>query len=176
MNKEKDLDSYIRCPRCELNFIKKKDKYCSVCKREMEAAFKKSDELDMDLGTDFDICPICHTNYIREDEEMCATCQRERDLDRSLHGDEEEVLEKLDDEEDEEGEPKEEDEFGVMVGITEEEDAIDDLGELDLDISMDDEDLDFDEMADFDEEEATEEDGFEEDFEDENEEEDDDEE
>lgn len=28
---------YIRCPRCELNYIQKKDKYCSVCKAEMEA-------------------------------------------------------------------------------------------------------------------------------------------
>ena len=27
---------YIRCPRCELNYIKKKDQYCDICKREMK--------------------------------------------------------------------------------------------------------------------------------------------
>ena len=26
---------YIKCPRCELNFILKKDKLCPVCKQEM---------------------------------------------------------------------------------------------------------------------------------------------
>ena len=33
---------YIRCPRCELNYIEKKDKLCSVCKAELSA---KKDEL-----------------------------------------------------------------------------------------------------------------------------------
>lgn len=175
MSNEKEMNSYIRCPRCELNFIKKKDKYCAVCKREMDAAFKKDDELDVDLGMDFDICPVCRTNYIREDEEMCAACHRERDLDRSLHGDTKDDFEKLKESEDEEEEPKEEDEFGAMVGITEEEDVIEDLGDLDLDITIDDEDLEFDEMAEF-EEEDIEEDEFEDDFEeDEEEEEEDDE-
>lgn len=59
---------YIRCPRCELNFIQKKDKYCSVCKAEMEA---KKDDLD---DVDLELCPICKTNYIQPDEIMCASC------------------------------------------------------------------------------------------------------
>ena len=65
--------SYIRCPRCELNFIQKKDKYCAVCKAEMSA--NKEDLID-DL--DLDLCPICKTNYIQSDEVMCPSCLKER--------------------------------------------------------------------------------------------------
>ena len=52
-------NAFIRCPRCELNFIHKKDKLCSVCKKELEQAFVKDDESDLDMGVDFDICPVC---------------------------------------------------------------------------------------------------------------------
>ena len=62
---------YIRCPRCELNYIQKKDKYCSVCKAEMEAKKDYVDDIDLEL------CPICHTNYIQPDEIMCASCLKE---------------------------------------------------------------------------------------------------
>ncbi len=67
---------YIRCPRCELNYIQKKDKYCAVCKAEMSA--KKEDFID-DL--DLDLCPICKTNYIQSDEVMCPSCLKERGID-----------------------------------------------------------------------------------------------
>ena len=62
---------YIRCPRCELNYIQKKDKYCSVCKAEMEAKKDYVDDIDLEL------CPICKTNYIQPDEIMCASCLKE---------------------------------------------------------------------------------------------------
>lgn len=65
---------YIRCPRCELNYCLKKDKYCSVCKAEMSGdAEALMDDLDLEL------CPICKTNYIQPDEIMCATCIKERE-------------------------------------------------------------------------------------------------
>ncbi|MDD3396941.1 MAG: hypothetical protein PHR96_00110 [Clostridia bacterium] len=64
---------YIRCPRCELNYCLKKDKYCSVCKAEMNG---NKDFLIDDL--DLELCPICKTNYIQPDEIMCATCLKER--------------------------------------------------------------------------------------------------
>lgn len=62
---------YIRCPRCELNYIQKKDKYCSVCKAEMEAKKDYVDDLDLEL------CPICKVNYIGQNEIMCASCLKE---------------------------------------------------------------------------------------------------
>ena len=27
---------FIKCPRCELNYIREEEQYCSVCKREMK--------------------------------------------------------------------------------------------------------------------------------------------
>ena len=72
---------YVRCPRCELNFILKKEKLCSVCKAELSAKGEDYiDELDLEL------CPICKTNYIQPDEVMCASCMKERSLDNELHG------------------------------------------------------------------------------------------
>ena len=35
MKKEEKKPIYILCPRCELNYINKKDKYCNVCKAEL---------------------------------------------------------------------------------------------------------------------------------------------
>ncbi len=64
---------YIRCPRCELNYCLKKDKFCSVCKAEMSG---DTDALVDDL--DLELCPICKTNYIQPDEVMCAVCLKER--------------------------------------------------------------------------------------------------
>ena len=63
---------YIRCPRCELNYIEKKDKLCSVCKAELSAN-KDSFVNDLDL----ELCPICKTNYIQPDDIMCVSCLKE---------------------------------------------------------------------------------------------------
>ena len=62
---------YIRCPRCELNYIQKKDKMCSVCKAELAAKDDYIDDMDLEL------CPICKTNYIQSNEIMCANCLKE---------------------------------------------------------------------------------------------------
>ena len=35
MKKEDKKPAYILCPRCELNYIDVKEKYCTVCKAEM---------------------------------------------------------------------------------------------------------------------------------------------
>ena len=134
---------YIRCPRCELNYIEKKDKLCSVCKAELSA--KKEDFLD-DL--DLELCPICKTNYIQPDEIMCSTCLKEHqsedgevndDWEDYLNRDEEEIVE-------------EDEETGDMVTITDEHD----------DSVLDDEDIDsgigFDDKIDDDDEDDEEED------------------
>ena len=113
---------YIRCPRCELNYIEKKDKLCSVCKGELSA---KKDEFIGDL--DLELCPICKTNYIQPDEIMCATCLKEHqgededpnnDWEEYLNRDEDEVV--YDDEE-----------TGDMASVTED---LDDDGILDDDL------------------------------------------
>ncbi len=65
---------YKRCPRCELNYIKKGEEYCSVCINEMNS---RNDSLNCDV--ELELCPICKINYINEDEIMCASCAAERE-------------------------------------------------------------------------------------------------
>lgn len=127
---------YIRCPRCELNYIEKKDKLCSVCKAELAV---NKDEFLNDL--DLELCPICKTNYIQPDEIMCATCLKEHQSDDGdintdeweeyINRDEEEIV--YDDEE-----------TGDMASVTDlNDDSLDD--DLDsgigFDDSLDDDDL-----------------------------------
>lgn len=70
---------YIKCPRCELNYILKKDKYCDVCKSEMKAGILKESDLDeFEFEEGMELCPICKVNYINQGERMCNTCQEEQ--------------------------------------------------------------------------------------------------
>lgn len=68
--------TYIRCPRCELNYILKKDKFCQVCKMEMKALGTLGAEDNLDL----ELCPICKVNYINSDEDMCTQCAKEKEI------------------------------------------------------------------------------------------------
>ncbi len=70
---------YIKCPRCELNYIHKDQQYCDVCKAELKMGpkllFANDDELDEFEETE--LCPVCKLNYIKPDEEMCEKCREE---------------------------------------------------------------------------------------------------
>jgi len=68
---------YIQCPRCELNYILKKDKLCTVCKAEVgliDASILIPEEEETER-----LCPVCNTNYLGEDESVCFLCQKERE-------------------------------------------------------------------------------------------------
>lgn len=137
---------YIRCPRCELNYIQKKDKYCSVCKAEMEAKKDYVDDIDLEL------CPICKTNYIQPDEIMCASCLKEHRADEDV-----DLIDDWDDymsREDQEDESTLDDEMGEMASVNDitKSSMLDD-DDLDADIGFDEEEgLDF-EDEEFDDEE-----------------------
>ncbi len=146
---------YIRCPRCELNYIQKKDKFCSVCKKEMKALGSQADEDDLDL----ELCPICKVNYINPDEDMCVQCAKEHALEEGRVND----LDNDDDwntTDDEDGIYSEDEETGDMASITDlNDDPLDDDSiaiDLDEDV-IDDED---------DEEDKEEDETFDEDFDD----------
>jgi len=64
---------YIKCPRCELNYILEGEDYCHVCKSEMKHHTEADDEL-IDLE-DMELCPMCGQNYIKEDQTMCDECR-----------------------------------------------------------------------------------------------------
>ncbi len=147
---------YIRCPRCELNYIEKKDKLCSVCKAELSAN-KEAFVNDLDL----ELCPICKTNYIQPDEIMCATCLKEHqsedgeitgdDWDEYVNRDEDEIV--YDDEEtgdmatitDLDDDTLDDDlDSGIGFDDSLDDDELDELTDEDLDTEFDDEDDDLD--------------------------------
>jgi hypothetical protein len=58
---------WIKCPRCELNYIREGEEYCAVCMAELKKGpqliFAVDDDDDMELEAT-ELCPICHQNYI----------------------------------------------------------------------------------------------------------------
>ncbi len=154
---------YIRCPRCELNYIQKKDKFCPVCKSEMEAKRDFVDDLDLEL------CPICKTNYIQSDEIMCASCLKEhQNEDGEINEDWEEYMSRDDDDDI----TTAEDETGEMASVSDitKSSLLDDDDDLNTDLSFveDDDDLDFsddedEDDADDDEDEEDDDDDFDDD-------------
>lgn len=92
MKKDEKKPAYILCPRCELNYIKAKDKYCTVCKAEM-GLVDRSVLLPDDDEAGEKLCPICQVNYLGEDEEICFLCQKERDEKRAAEEKEKEEWE-----------------------------------------------------------------------------------
>lgn len=63
---------WILCPRCELNYIKKADQYCNVCKKEMKLIKASEDDID-----DLELCSICKINFVQNGEEICESCRQE---------------------------------------------------------------------------------------------------
>ena len=140
--------TYIRCPRCELNYILKKDKLCNVCKLEMKALGSLAAEENLDL----ELCPICKINYIGPDEVMCPSCMKER----NFNPDSEEGAEDWEayvnrDENDDFEAPDEE--TGEMASVK----------DLDDDDDFDDDDLVFSDDDGFDEDEEDDKDSYDDD-------------
>ena len=116
---------YIKCPRCDLNFIQKKDKLCPVCKQEMQALSTNYTE---DASANLGLCPICKVNYIMDEETVCTTCVDESDLSAeeidALYGGI--SVEKETDPEDDEDDDDDEDDMEI-INLDMEDEETDDL-------------------------------------------------
>lgn len=158
---------YIKCPRCELNYIDpEKQDYCDVCIAEMkgnklEFADLDDEELDEELENETsELCPICGVNHIRFGETMCEECRQKSEYEDDVDVDpdkDEEWKNYLDDETDdltlddaeldeELKEELEEDDFGEEEenddDFFEEVDPLDDIDDDDDDDEDDDDDDD----------------------------------
>lgn len=60
--------AFVKCPRCELNYMLDTEKYCSVCSREMKG--EQKDE-------PFEMCPVCGENPVLPGKEVCLFCLKE---------------------------------------------------------------------------------------------------
>ncbi len=59
---------FIKCPRCELNYIREEEQYCSVCKREMKGEAREDP---------FELCSVCNENPVMPGKDVCQMCYRE---------------------------------------------------------------------------------------------------
>ncbi len=66
--------SYIKCPRCELNYIKSDESFCPVCKAEMKMKGSSFDFTEEDA--ELELCPVCGQNFISQDQDMCEECAK----------------------------------------------------------------------------------------------------
>lgn len=152
---------YIKCPRCELNYINADtQEYCDVCIAEIKgnklqfADLEEEDERDEILDEEMtELCPICGVNHVRVGENMCESCRGKaeteeevdpeedeewknylEDDDDDLTLDDEELEEELKEELEEEDEESDDDYYG------EDDDPLSDFEDDEFD--DDDEDLD----------------------------------
>ena len=79
---------YIKCPRCELNYIDAdKQEYCDVCIAEMKGnklqfADLEDEELDEALEAEnTELCPVCGVNRMPIGDTMCESCRRKAEYD-----------------------------------------------------------------------------------------------
>lgn len=59
---------FVKCPRCELNYMQDSEQYCAVCKRELKGEVK--DDL-------FELCSVCGENPVLPGKDMCLFCLKE---------------------------------------------------------------------------------------------------
>ena len=157
------MTKYIKCPRCDLNYIDPdKQEYCDVCLAEMQGAKLKFADLDEEEDMEkTEICPVCGVNYMRFGEKMCDECKKnseyEEDADIDPDKDEEwrNYLDEDTDMLDEEEPPIDigEDFDGEFEDDFDEEEEYEDTASAD-----DDGDIALDDLGDYDDEDEEEDD------------------
>ena len=133
---------YIKCPRCDLNYIDaEKQSYCDVCLKEMKGIKTDSDELAEEEENELasELCPVCGENMMRAGEKMCDECRKKAELEEEEPDPEEDTewQNYLDDDMDGDDADMEldeslEDEFADDIDELEEEEEYEDTEEEDL--------------------------------------------
>ena len=72
----------IKCPRCDLNYIREDEKYCKVCLREMKGE-KQQEEMEL--------CSICNEEPCLPGKDVCLFCLREMNKSNSTEENESET-------------------------------------------------------------------------------------
>jgi len=113
---------YIMCPKCELNFILKSDKYCTVCKATLGLIDKSLLIPDDDEAVGEKLCSMCNNTYIADDELICFLCLKEKERLAETAEWEPDVIA----EPEPEPEPEVEEELTIVMADDDEEDNEDD--------------------------------------------------
>ncbi len=134
----------VKCPRCDLNYIREDEKYCKICLRELRGE---------DSQDEVELCSICNENPVLPGRDVCLFCLNEMNKSNSVQDDTAG---------DEPGENMEPDSIGDMDSVSgmdeiipEEDDSIpsQEYGEIEEELSLEDvrEDEERDEREDEDE-------------------------
>lgn len=67
----------VKCPRCDLNYIREDEKYCKICLRELKGE-KHEDEVEL--------CSICNEEPALPGKDICLFCLKE--MNKSNNSDE----------------------------------------------------------------------------------------
>ncbi len=59
---------FIKCPRCELNYIEESEGFCKICKREMQGE---------NSSDDVELCTICNERPAIPGRDICLVCLKE---------------------------------------------------------------------------------------------------
>ena len=71
----------IKCPRCDLNYIREDEKYCKVCLRELKGE-KNAEEVEL--------CSICNEEPALPGRDVCIFCLKEMNKSNSVPEEQEE--------------------------------------------------------------------------------------
>ena len=71
----------IKCPRCDLNYIREDEKYCKICLRELKGE-KNPEEVEL--------CSVCNEEPALPGRDVCLFCLKEMNKSNSLPEDQEE--------------------------------------------------------------------------------------
>lgn len=69
----------VKCPRCDLNYIREDEKYCKVCLREMKGD-SRQDEIEL--------CSICNESPALPGKDVCLFCLKEMNGEKPVDPDE----------------------------------------------------------------------------------------
>lgn len=97
----------VKCPRCELNYMKEGDKYCEVCRKELRGEDENDDSLEM--------CTECNEHPVIKGEDLCLFCLREKKRQENMDKKGEDEINVVDGEIDELPEVAELDEIDIAV-------------------------------------------------------------
>ena len=59
---------FIKCPRCELNYIEESEGFCKICKQDMQG--ESSPET-------VELCTICNERPVMPGRDICLVCYKE---------------------------------------------------------------------------------------------------
>lgn len=132
----------VKCPRCDLNYIREDEKYCKICLQEMKGE-SRSEEIEL--------CSICNEEPALPGKDVCLFCLREMNKSNSNTDDTETETEA---ESVDTATIGDMDAVSGMDEIIPEEEETDGFGEIDQELSL--EDVREDEERDEDEEDEEE--------------------